>query len=106
MDVHCAFLSLLAISGLEVSCACFEVELKQGRELLERWGAASGHGRWAVSLTECSSLAGLVHRDLRLGDLPPQSFHSLSLAQSGPFLDGGLRYSRDRLLGSVCSGGL
>lgn len=48
-----------------------------------------------------SCLAGLVHRDLRLGDLPPQPFHSLPLPQSGPFPDGGLRYGRDCRLGSV-----
>lgn len=85
---------------------CFEVELRQGRELLECWGTGSGPGRWAASLTERSSLAGLVHCDLRLGDLPSQPFHSLPFSQSGPFLDGGLRYSSDRLLGSVCVGGL
>lgn len=63
-------------------------------------GGCLGQG-WAAALTGGSSLAGLVHRDLRLGDLPPQSFHSLPLSQSGPFPDGGLRYGGDRLLGSV-----
>lgn len=39
------------------------------------------------------SLPGLVHCDLRLGNLPPKPFHSVPFSQSGPFLDGRLRYS-------------
>lgn len=34
------------------------------------------------------SLPGLVHCDLRLGNLPPKPFHSVPFSQSGPFLDG------------------
>lgn len=39
------------------------------------------------------SLPGLVHCDLCLGNLPPKPFHSVPFSQSGPFLDGRLRYS-------------
>lgn len=49
--------------------------------------ARSGCGR----APDLLSLPGLVHRDLRLGDLPPEPLHRFPVSQGGPVLDGGLR---------------
>lgn len=49
------------------------------------------------------SLPGLVHCDLRLGNLPPKPFHCVPFSQSGSFLDGRLRYSRAIGVLSECS---
>ena len=47
------------------------------------------------------SLLGLVHRDLCLGNLPPESVHSFPFSKSGPFVNGRFRYSEVCLLCSL-----
>lgn len=54
------------------------------------WGSAQGvGGRNGSDLSPFSP--GMVHRHLRLGNLPPQSLHSFPFSESGPFAHGGLR---------------
>lgn len=61
-----------------------------GPEVLGCWRARLGAGgRSGPDLSPFSP--GMVHRHLRLGNLPPQSLHSFPLSESGPFAHGGLR---------------